>query len=176
MPVSAQPHAHPTTATAPSDSYRPLIYVLVGILAATWLTATFQRLTAGAEFMRVFMGFFFLAFGSFKALQWTEFAGVFGEYDLIARRFRLYGLAYPAIELGLAGLYLSNNLIQSANILTVVIMTIGSIGVLRAVTSKRKYRCACLGSVVNLPLSTVSLIEDLGMGGMALGMLLYSYL
>ena len=38
----------------------------------------------------------------------------------------------------------------------------------QAMVNKRKIRCACLGAVFNLPISTVTLIEDLLMVGMAL--------
>jgi hypothetical protein len=33
--------------------------------------------------------------------------------------------------------------------------------------------CACLGNVIKLPLSTVSLVEDIGMGLMAAAMLVH---
>ena len=121
--------------------------------------------------MRLFMGYFFLIFGSLKTLQWSEFAHVFAEYDIVAKRFIAYGFAYPAIELLLAYFYLSNHSIMAASWLTIVVLAIGSIGVGRALLSKRHYQCACLGTVVKLPMSTITLIEDVGMGLMAVGML-----
>ncbi|RYZ78221.1 MAG: heavy-metal-associated domain-containing protein, partial [Proteobacteria bacterium] len=33
-------------------------------------------------------------------------------------------------------------------------------GVLQSVLNKRKIQCACLGAVFNLPMSTVTIIED----------------
>lgn len=41
-----------------------------------------------------------------------------------------------------------------------VVMTVGSIGVLQSVLNKRKIKCACLRDVFNLPMSTITLIED----------------
>jgi len=39
-------------------------------------------------------------------------------------------------------------------------MTISIIGVLQSVLNKQKIQCACLGAVFNLPMSTVTIIED----------------
>ena len=41
-----------------------------------------------------------------------------------------------------------------------VIMSVSIIGVLRSVLKKRAIRCACLGTVFNLPMSTITIIED----------------
>jgi hypothetical protein len=39
-------------------------------------------------------------------------------------------------------------------------MTISIIGVLQSVLNKKKIQCACLGAIFNLPMSTVTIIED----------------
>ena len=39
-------------------------------------------------------------------------------------------------------------------------MSISIIGVLQSVLNKKKIQCACLGAVFNLPMSTVTIIED----------------
>ena len=46
------------------------------------------------------------------------------------------------------------------NAITAVVMAVSLAGVLRAVFSKRAIRCACLGTVFKLPMSTVTIIED----------------
>ena len=59
----------------------------------------------------------------------------------------------------------------ATNVAEIVLMLIGAAGVLKALIDKRSIRCACLGSVLNLPMTTVSLVEDVGMatlGGLAL--------
>jgi hypothetical protein len=50
-------------------------------------------------------------------------------------------------------------------------MGFSSIGVIQSVLDKRKIRCACLGAVFNLPMSTVTIIENLLMVVMAAFML-----
>jgi len=49
---------------------------------------------------------------------------------------------------------------------------VSSVGVIQSVLNKRKIRCACLGAVFNLPMSTITILEDLLMAGMALFSLL----
>jgi len=61
------------------------------------------------------------------------------------------------------------------NVITFVVMTISIICVLQSVLNKRKIKCACLGDVFNLPMSTVTIMEDalmIAMSGIMLLMLL----
>jgi hypothetical protein len=51
-------------------------------------------------------------------------------------------------------------------------MSISIVGVLQSVLNKKKIQCACLGAVFNLPMSTVTIIEDGLMILMSLIMLL----
>ena len=46
-----------------------------------------------------------------------------------------------------------------------------ALGVFSALRRGLDVECACMGSVLHVPLSTVALVEDLGMAGMAGGML-----
>jgi hypothetical protein len=39
-------------------------------------------------------------------------------------------------------------------------MGVSIIGVLQSVLNKRAIRCACLGAIFNLPMSTVTIVED----------------
>jgi hypothetical protein len=60
---------------------------------------------------------------------------------------------------------------MATNWATIVVMGFSSIGVIQSVVSKKKIQCACLGAVFNLPMSTVTIIEDLLMVAMAIFML-----
>lgn len=55
----------------------------------------------------------------------------------------------------------------ATHIATVIVMGFGAIGVIRSLIRKDRIKCACLGTVIDLPLGTVTLIEDLGMAVMA---------
>jgi hypothetical protein len=110
--------------------------------------------------MRVFMSGFFLIFSFFKLLDLQGFADSYSMYDLIAKRFRSWGVIYPFIELALGIAFAVNFSPVLTNWITLAVMGISIIGVLQSVLNKRKIRCACLGAVFNLPMSTITIIED----------------
>ena len=92
-------------------------------------------------------------------------------YDLLAAKSREWAFAYPFVELGLGIAYLINFQPIATNIATLLLMSVGAAGVLQALRQKRRIRCACLGTGLNLPMTKVTLIEDLAMAAMAAGML-----
>ncbi len=81
-------------------------------------------------------------------------------YDVVAQRIPSYGFVYPFIELALGASYIGGIQPTAVNLTTLVVMAVSSIGVIQSVFQKRKIRCACLGTVFNLPMSTVTLVED----------------
>lgn len=154
------------------ENYLPLIMVLFFILFLAVLVQALGGIFSLSLSMRLFMGFFFLLFGAFKVIDWKGFADMYAEYDIVAKRWRFYAYLYPLMEITLGFLYLTNTQLRLALIATLVLMVVGSIGVVQALSAKKKIHCACLGAVVKLPMTKVTLIEDLGMGLMALIMLI----
>lgn len=122
--------------------------------------------------MHAFMGVFLCIFALLKLFHPGTFADGFQMYDIIAKRWRGYAYLYPLIELGLGLAYLAHWQLSFTYIATIVVMTIGVIGVVGALRRGLDINCPCMGSVLNVPLSTVTLTEDIGMGLMALAMLL----
>lgn len=122
--------------------------------------------------MNLFMGLFFLIFAAFKFYNLQGFATSFAQYDLIAKRSRKYALFYPFLELVLGVFYLLNIFPRAINITTLIIMSVGSWGVYNALKNKRKIQCACLGTKFNLPLSYLTLFENMLMAVMAIYSLL----
>lgn len=171
--------AHEPTADATRGEPTPSLYplgLIVAFIAGTAALTTFVR-SAGSwhTFMLDFMAGFFLVFSFFKLLDLRGFADAYQSYDVVARRSRPYALVYPFLELALGVAYLTRWHSTATNAATLVLMLVGSIGVLRAVLNKRRIRCACLGTALNLPMTTVTLIEDLGMAGMAAAALLWTH-
>lgn len=121
--------------------------------------------------MTDFMAAFFIVFGLAKLLNWRGFAQAYQTYDSIAQKSIVYAMAYPFIELALGFAYLTRWNLTITNIITLVIMLVSSIGVWRAIAKQEDFTCACLGIVFKIPLTYVTLIEDLLMAGMALAML-----
>lgn len=157
-------------------TYKPLLLIFAFISGVSALTAFHEGIFeiahfSGMHFMNHFMAGFFLVFSFFKFLDLKGFAESYAMYDLLAMKVPVYGFIYPFIELALGIAYLINFEPQATNIATIVVMGFSSIGVIRSVLDNKKIRCACLGAVFNLPMSTVTIIEDLLMVGMAAVML-----
>ncbi len=153
-------------------TYKPLIlvffYILLVALAVEYTHSDFVL----HRFMPHFMAGFFLVFSFFKLLDLNGFASSYAMYDLLAKRALSYAYIYPFIELVLGIAYLINFKPLLINAITLIVMLFSSIGVIIAVMSKQKIRCACLGTGFNLPMTTVTIIEDLLMAAMAAWMLL----
>jgi copper chaperone CopZ len=144
-------------------TYKPLLLIALFITGVSVLTSG-GSLTVG---MNYFMAGFFLVFSFFKLLDLKGFAESYAMYDVLAKRVPAYGYVYPFIELTLGVAYLTGFNPVATNWATIVIMGFSSIGVIQSVVDKKQIRCACLGAVFNLPMSTVTIIEDLLMVAMA---------
>ncbi len=112
------------------------------------------------EWMRHFMAGFFLVFSFFKLLNLRGFAESYAMYDVIAKKIPVWGYIYAFTELGLGIAFLINFNPMVTNAITFIVMSISIIGVLQSVLNKKKIQCACLGAVFNLPMSTVTILED----------------
>ncbi len=147
--------------------YKPLLIVFGYILIVTISMELAQGYFNGMRWMQYFMAGFFLTFSFFKMLDLTGFSESYSMYDVIARRFKGWGFVYAFIELGLGLSYAINFQPFFTNVVTVMVMGISTIGVFQSVWKKQKIQCACLGAVFNLPMSTVTIVEDLLMMAMA---------
>ena len=160
-----------TTSVLPgknAQTYRPLLLLVTYLLLVITAFSVMHGRFDAAMSMRLFMGGFFVVFSFFKMLDLRGFSDAYRSYDLAAKTLPAYGLAYPFIELGLGLGYLANWQPFWVNATTALVMGVSLLGVLKAVLSKQSIRCACLGTVFNLPMSTVTIVEDSLMLGMAL--------
>jgi cation transport ATPase len=113
-----------------------------------------------SEFMLTFMGLFYVVFSFFKLLDVKGFADSFAMYDPLANIIPKYGLIYPFIELALGVFFLMRFQILSALIITFIILGITTVGVTKSLLDKKTIKCACLGSVLNLPMTKATFIEN----------------
>ena len=165
-----QPHKASATTEEQSSgwAYKPLAIIVGFITGVTFLAQwPFAEGWDAMLWMRHFMAGFFLVFSGFKLLNLRGFAESYRMYDLVAARWKAWGLVYPFVELGLGVMYLMDLAPFVANLTTAIVLGVSSIGVIRSVLNRTEIRCACLGDVFNLPMSTVTIVEDLTMGGMA---------
>lgn len=164
--LSEASHHQPTTVINDAETktwlqtYKPILlifaYITTAATIAGYSSGGFGIMTA----MRVFMSGFFLVFSFFKLLDIQGFADSYAMYDIVAKRWRGWGYLYIFIELGLGLAFALNLTPQITNIITIIVMTVSLMGVLKSVLNKQQIRCACLGAVFNLPMSTVTIIED----------------
>ena len=124
------------------------------------------------HWMQNFMASFFLVFSFFKLLNIQGFADSYSTYDIIAKKWKGWGLVYAFIELSLGISYLLKFNPLAINAITSIVITVSIIGVLQSVLNKRKIKCACLGSVLNLPMSTITILEDALMISMSAAMMI----
>lgn len=143
-------------------TYQPLL-LIVGLVAI----ASF----AAQSWMMGFMAGFFIVFGAFKLLDVPAFANTYARYDIIAKRFKPWGYAYPFIETALGFAFLFHLQMVAATWIALILSVVGAVGVIQSVLSKQTIQCACLGTVFQLPMSTVTIIENVGMAAMAAWML-----
>jgi len=122
--------------------------------------------------MTLFMGTGITLLASLKVMNVNDFAMTFAKYDLVAGRFGWYAYGYPFLELALGIGYLLGFKLVIVNAITFVVMTIGAVGVYQKMQDKEVLMCACLGAVFNVPMTWVTLVEDVIMAGMAGVMLL----
>jgi len=151
-----------TEQTSWIKTYYPLFLVLSLIALAA---------VAGSNWMIAFMAGFFLVFGAFKLLDVPAFADAYSTYDVVAKRFRPWGMAYPFVETALGFAFLFQFQLYAATWIALVLSLVGAIGVIQSVMRKQTIKCACLGTVFNLPMSTITIVENLGMAAMAAWML-----
>jgi hypothetical protein len=150
--------------------YIPLFVLVIGTLAAAAAKQAAYGQWQWMPWMQDFMGFFLVVFSMFKFFDLSGFADGFQMYDLLAKPFRPYAYVYPFIELALGLGYLARWNLSLVYGATVVVMVFGSLGVLNALRKGLDLECACMGTVLKVPLSTVALLEDGGMALMAAAM------
>jgi copper chaperone CopZ len=143
------------------ETYKPILIIFGYILSLTLITEFMSGDFQWQRWMNHFMAGFFLTFSFFKILDLKGFAASYAMYDILAKRWAGWGYLYAFAELGLGIAFLTGFNPLLTNFVTFVIMSISIVGVLQSVMNKRKIQCACLGAVFNLPMSTVTILEDL---------------
>lgn len=142
------------------ETYTPILLIFFYITLVTILVQLKNDSFDVMVWMRHFMAGFFLVFSFFKFLNLKGFAESYVMYDVLAKKIPAWAYLYAFVEFGLGIAFLIDFNPILTNAVTLVVMTISIIGVLQSVLNKQKIQCACLGAVFNLPMSTVTIIED----------------
>lgn len=150
----------------------PLLAVFGVIIALTFGTAYLQGDMSAMHLMMLTMAYFFLVFGLFKVSNLKNFAEAYMTYDVLAKHSRAYAYAYPFVEIALGVLYFMYLGGVYRDGFTFILMIISAYGVWKALQNKEEIPCACLGMVFAVPMTKVTLFENLAMAVMALGMII----
>jgi copper chaperone CopZ len=164
-------HSIDSTSEEQGDSYYPIFLIFGYITGITLLVQFVQDGFDWMQWMSHFMAGFFLVFSFFKLMNLKGFAEGYSMYDVVAKRFGGYGYVYPFIELALGIAFLTGFSPVLTNWVTLIVMTVSTIGVVQNLMKKSPFQCACLGTIIKLPLSKVTLFEDVLMVLMSAAML-----
>ncbi len=157
------------------QTYKPLFIVFAYIFIFSVAYQVSQGNFSAHLFMNHLMAGFFIGLSFFKILDLKSFATAFSNYDPLANKWKTYGLIYPFIELTLGFLFIADKLLLIANVMTILVLTTTTIGVYKKIKSDNKFQCACLGAGFNLPLSNITIVENLAMVAMALAGILFPF-
>ena len=149
---------------------KPLLLILTYISIASILM-NYKNWNPN-EAMLDFMGLFYIVFSFFKMLDLKGFPESFKMYDPLAKRLPIYGNVYPFIEIGLGLMLLMRFEVKIALIITLFVLGVTTVGVTKTLLDRKSIRCACLGTVLNLPMTEATFIENIIMIIMAISMLI----
>ncbi len=150
--------------------YRPL-FIVFGIIGIITLLHILSFSVQWWDSMMVFMWWWFVIFSGLKLFNLPGFVQGYKNYDIIASRRSGYAWIYPFIELLLWIVFLLWFFSFFASIVTVIVMVVSTIGVWKALG--RKIQCVCIGTWFSLPLTKVTIVENLVMILMALVMIFF---
>tara|TARA_A100001011_G_scaffold400778_1_gene518666 strand:+ start:4544 stop:5254 length:711 start_codon:yes stop_codon:yes gene_type:complete len=144
-------------------------YLIMGTFyISSQINASYERS------MQVFMGLFFIIFSLFKFLDYDSFPTSFKRYDPLAKKIPFYANLYPFLETALGIAFLIEWNLPIVLTITLLVLSITSLGVIKTLVNKTEINCACLGTLLKLPMTEATLIENIIMLGMSC-ILLISY-
>jgi len=155
-------------------NYMPLA-IIIGLILLTTIVLSFKDYQldnfAISTTVSYFMIGFFLVFAGFKIIDLKGFAEGYSTYDLLARRIFAYGYVYPFIELFFGLAMILNSTSKPLLLAEIIIMSFSGLGVAIKLMKKEKFQCSCLGTLLKVPLTKITVVEDFGMAALALMML-----
>ena len=143
------------------ESYLAKLFPLILILSYISLTSIIINFGRSLDdLMMDFMGIFFIVFSFFKFLEYKSFPNSFAMYDPLAKALPLYGWIYPFIETILGLMFLFRFQLFTSIIITILLLSITTYGVVNVLKNKQTIQCACLGTAIKLPMTIATLVEN----------------
>ena len=126
-----------------------------------------DRAVDTTELMNHVMGTIFIVFGTLKLVNLKQFATIFSKYDIVSHHIPYYGVIYPLIEILLGVSFFYPRTLTYSYSMTILLMSLSLIGVSMSMGRGASLRCGCLGSFFHIPLSYVTISENVVMITMA---------
>ena len=147
--------------TDDKESFLAKLFPLILILSYISLTSIIINFGRSLDDLMIdFMGIFFIVFSFFKFLDYKSFPNSFAMYDPLAKALPLYGWIYPFIETILGLMFLFRFQLFTSIIITILLLSITTYGVVNVLKNKQTIQCACLGTAIKLPMTIATLIEN----------------
>ena len=143
--------------------------VLATVSIATGLAIALGFGGAVGMSLHAIVGFMLCALALLRFLELAAFADAFRRYDLIARRWRPYGLAYPFLQFGLGLCYFSFFAPVQTYFASALLLTFTLAGALSAIETGRARSVAAAS--LRAPSAVMMLMESGVLAVMALVML-----
>ena len=143
------------------------LFIILGYIFIASISLNYKNWNSSYA-MLDFMGLFYIVFSFFKILDIKGFSMSFRMYDPLAKKAPIYASIYPFIEVLLGVMFLTRLEVNIALVITVIILSLTTIGVTQTLLNKRAIKCACLGTTLNLPMTEATFIENALMIIMAL--------
>src|SRR5579885_216602 len=173
--VASQNDENESVDSSTWKNYIPLA-IIIGLISLTTIVLTFRDFQydnfAIAITLSYFMTGFFLVFSGFKMIGLKGFAEGYSSYDLLARRVSSYGYVYPFIELFFGLAMIINPTSKPLLLAEILVMSFSGIGVAIKLMKKEKFQCVCLGTILKVPLTKITVVEDFSMAILAFVILL----
>ena len=113
------------------------------------------------ELMNNTMASILFIFGSLKLYNLNKFSNIFSKYNIISKKIPFYSYLYPFIEIILSVNLFFKYEINLTYIIIGILMIISLISVIISMIKGEKLRCGCLGSFFHIPLSYVTISENI---------------
>jgi len=155
-------------------SKKPIVIALSIVILSSLAMQTSDETFSLNKWFMSYMGIFFIIFSFLKLLNVSGFSMTFKKYDLISKIIPAYANSYPFIELSLGIIFLTQiqSILIYANVLTLIFMISQTIGIIKSLSKSEQIQCACMGSAVDVPLSSLTVAENIIMIAMATYMII----
>lgn len=156
-----------------THKFVPLAAMLLIALLFTTILAVVDATYDWTYLNRVFLGMLFLTFGVSKAVRLGDFVQGYRTYDLGAMVAPAYAAVVPLIEILLGIAYLTDINPLWTNGVALFFVTFGAMGVLASLVGRRRQRSMRMGTMVDMPLSWITVVEDMLVAGLVAATLWY---